>query len=223
MTTSGSIDYNLTARKLVTFAHKKLNITDSVANPSADDMRDGIEQLNMLLKSLQIKAPSLWRQTFGSVALVADTASYALSPRPFRVHEARYRDTGGRDLPMNELTRQEYVDLPLKTSTGIPTNYYVDYQRDAVTLYIWPVPAAATTETVQFTYQRRFEDVDTPDNDIDVPQETFEMLGYMLADRIAETFNIDAPKVTQRAERLLAEFLANDVEPMVRFVPERRR
>lgn len=225
MTTSGSSDFNLTARQLITFAHKKLNITARTAQPSAEDMRDGIELLNLMLKGLEAKAPSLWRQTFGSVALVANTASYTLDPQPYRLVEARYRDANWRDLPMNQLTRQEYVDLPLKASTGIPTNYYIDYQRSAATLYVWPVPAAVTTETIAYTYQRRFEDIDAAANDIDIMPEYLETLGYNLADRIAENHNkrVKRPDITTRAKELMEDLLAADREDEIRFVPERRR
>lgn len=224
MSTSGSVDFSLTARGLITFAHKKLNLTARTAQPSAEDMRDGIEMLNLMLKGLEAKAPSLWRQTFGSVAMVASQASYTLSPQPFRVHEARYRNAAGTDIPMVEMSRQDYVDIALKTATGIPTSYYVDYQRTAATLYVWPVPVDATG-TVQYTYQRKFEDVDSPDNDLDIMQEYLETIGYNLATRIAENHNkaIKRPDVMARAATLMQELLSADAEPFIRFVPDRRR
>jgi hypothetical protein len=222
MTTSGSTDYSINARELVSFALKTIGVIDSITDPSSADARDTLQAANMMLKSLQSTAPNLWRQTFGSVTLTT-ASSYTVTPRPFRIHEMRYRDTNSRDLPMYEMTREEYVELPLKTSTGIPTSFYVDYQRDVVTVYVWPVLASATTESLQFTYQRRFEDLDSLDNDIDVPQESLETLGYMLADRVMNMFGKDRPKVTARAERLFEDLKASDREPYVRFVPDRSR
>ena len=225
MTTSGSTDYNLTSRELVTFALRKLNIVNAIENPVAQDMRDSIQALNLMLKGLQLVAPNLWRQTFGNVTLLANTSSYVVTPRPFRIHEMRYRDSAGRDIPMYELTREEYVELPLKSSTGIPTSYYIDYQRSAVTVYVWPVLASISSpaETLQFTYQRVFEDIDSANNDIDIPQEYFEVVGYMLADRLAETFSIAAPAVSKRAAMLMQDAMAADRESVVRFVPDRSR
>jgi len=222
MATSGSIDYSVNARELCTFALQLIRIVSIGETASSEDMDRAKTALNMMMKTMQLQAPSLWRQTFGSVTLVASTASYVLTPKPFRVIEARYRDTSGRDLPMEEMTRQEYVDLPLKTTTGVPTSYYVDVQRAATTLYVWPVPASATTETVQYTFQRVFEDIDSLDNDLDVPQEHLETVGYQLAARLHATYGKSIPEVLAMAKYLMDMASDADREPFVRFIPERR-
>jgi len=219
MATSGSTDFNIIARELVTFALKKIGVLDSLSSASGADAKDAMTVANMMLKGLQNEAPSLWRQTFGSKTLVAATASYVLTEKPYRVHEMRYRDTSGRDLPMHELTRQEYVDIALKTAIGVPTSYYVDHQRDTVTVYVWPVPVSATTETLQYTYQRRFEDLDSLNDNIDIPQEHLETLGYLLASRLMEDHGIDNPKIDARAAMLFETLKAADRESVVRFVP----
>lgn len=222
MSTSGSIDFNLNARDLCTFALRKIRITPVFDTPSAEDMEVAREELNLMLKTLQLHAPGLWRQTDGTATLVASTGSYTLSPRPFRVHEARYRSAAGIDLPMMELSRQEYVELPLKTTTGVPTQYYVDYQRTNAIMYVWPVPASVTTETIRYTYQRVFDDIDALTNDIDVPQEHLEAVGYQLAARLQVTYGKEVKGVNEMAAMLMAEVDAADREPVVRFVPERQ-
>lgn len=223
MSTSGTITYTMTARQVVTFALKLLNITDRIENPAAEDMQSGIETLNMMLKTWQMSGPNLWRKKFGSVTLVADTGNYTLSPRPYSVEEARYRNTANVDLPMNELNREEYVELPLKTSTGVPTNFYIDRQRDSVVMYVWPVPASVTTETIQYSYQSVIEDIASPDNHIDIAQEWLETVGYNLAARLAEQFNLEKTElVTRRAEQLLAIAEANDREPFIQLRPRLR-
>lgn len=223
MATSGSIDFSLNARDIVEFALEEIRVTSSGDAVSAEDMATGIRRLNLMLKSWQSSAPSLWRQTEGSVVLTT-AASYALSPRPFRVIECRYRDTAARDLPMNELTRSEYYDLPLKTSTGIPTNYYVDYQRTAATLYVWPVMSSATTETIKYTYQRAFEDIDAATNDLDIPAEHLETVGTNLAVRLLSPFGKserDNQMLIATARGLLLDMQDADREAVVRFIPGR--
>lgn len=226
MATSGSIDFGLNVRQLCTYALEELSEVGAGQTPDADDMAKVRTRLNLMLKSWQVSGPNLWRQTEGTVTVVASTASYVLTPRPFRVIEARYRDTGGRDLPMCELTRQEYLDLALKTSTGIPTQYYVDYQRAAATMYVWPVPASVTTETVKYTYQRSPEDVVTLDEDLDIPQEYLETVGTALAVRCMPLFGKDAKDnqlLMARNAQLMAELEQADREAMIRFVPDRSR
>lgn len=222
MATSGSTDFNINAGELVTFALKLIGVIDSDETPAAEDMDDGITALNLMMKSWQIKGPHLARETFGSVSLVNATASYSLTPRPYRIIEARYRDASGRDIPMLELVRQEYVDLPLKSASGIPTQFYVDIQNDAVNLYVWPVQAAVTTETIQFTYQRRFEDVDNKINDIDIPQEWLETVAYNLAERCQPIFSTNNQRVTARAQMLLDEAMDADREAYIQLMPEYR-
>lgn len=222
MATSGSINYNMTARDVCTFALEELREVGAGQTPNADDMAQVLRRLNLMLKSWQLNGPNLWRQTVGTVSLVSSTSSYVLSPRPYRIIEARYRDANSRDLPMEQLTRAEYYELPLKTSTGIPTTFYVDYQRAAATMYVWPVPASATTETVQYTYQRIVEDLDTLENEIDIPQEYLELVGTSLAVRCLSLFAKDNVELRRRELQLLAAADQSDREQMVRFVPDRR-
>lgn len=220
MATSGSIDFSLTAREIVVMALKKLGVFD----PTADEVADGIEEMNVMLKGWQMmpQSPNLWRQTEGSVTLVASTASYTLSPKPFRVVDARYRNTSSQDLPMEELTREEYQSLPNKTSTGVPTCYYVDYQRASTVMYVWPLMAAVTTETIKYDYQRAYEDIDAPSNDVDIPSEYTDVVVYSLADRLQDQFGKSVPSVTRRAEFLVAAASAADRESVIRFIPQRR-
>lgn len=225
MATSGSTDFTLNAGKVVTYALRKIGVVAADEEPNSLDMQAGIEELNLMLKSWQMSGPHLWRQTQGSLALTADTASYAMSS-VLRVTSARFRQNS-RDLPMEVMTREEYFDLPMKTTQGIPTQYYFDTQRAAgsCTLYIWPVLASVSTETVEYTYQRRLEDIDAKTNDLDIPQEHLQTVGYNLAALLADTFQIAdavANRILQRAEMLKSESAAHDREPVIRFEPMRR-
>lgn len=223
MSTSGSIDFNMTARELVTFALRKINVCAKNEDPDADDAETARIELNTMLKGWQ-KYANLWRMTEGSVTLLNATASYALTPFPHKVISARYRDTGGNDTPLEVLTRDEYYDMPNKTGAGRPNSYYVDYQRTAATLYTWQVQATVTTETIKYTFQRKFEDVDDLANDIDVKQEHFEVVGFNLAARLADDYgraggHID--RVIQRAGMLLNDVLDDDREDYIQIIPGR--
>lgn len=223
MATSGSIDYALNARQLCTFACRKINLIGKNQAMSDDVADDAVQELNVMLKGMQ-KHDVLWARTEGSVALVAGTASYALSPVPYRVFECRL-SRSGRDIPMFEMARQEYYDLPLKTSSGVPTQWYQDRQRSTVTVYTWPVLAAGDSGTLKYTYQRMFEDIDSLNNDLDIPQEFTEVIGYLLAARLADSYGRKGPhidRVIARSEQLLMSQLDANREDFVRFVPSRR-
>jgi hypothetical protein len=222
MTTSGSIDFSLSARQVITSALQRLNLVAEHEDPSASMSSRAMREMNMMLKGWQ-KHENLWRLTEGSITLTDATASYSLSPVPHKVISARYRNSSSSDLPMEELTREEYYDIPLKTAAGTPTQFYVDYQRAAVTFYTWPVLADATTETVKYTYQRKYEDIDDLGNDIDVKAEFLEVVDYNLAARLADHYGRKGEHINRiiaRAQLLLDEALDDDREGYVQFVPD---
>lgn len=220
MATSGSTDYSVNARNIIKFAFRKLRVIASGEDPTAAQSADAVVELNLMLKAWQ-RYESLWRLTEGFITLVAADGDYTLSPQPHRVISARYRDANGNDVPMTLLTREEYFDLPSKTMSGIPTQYYVDYQRGSTVFYTWPVISSVTTETVRYTYQRKFEDIDSLDNDLDVRQEWEEVVGYNLAVRLAENHGRVGEivqRIIARAEAGLEEMQDDDREDEVRFV-----
>jgi len=187
MATSGSADYQINARQVVEQAHYLLGVQDPEEALSEAMASRGLEALNLMLKTWGA-AGRLWLQTEGSVTLLASTASYALTGVR-KVMSVR-RKTGTNYLPLTELSRQEYFDLPNPASTGTPLNWYLDTQRATKTLYVWPVPDAtvAAASTLPYTYARFIEDCDALTNDPDVPQEWFETLYYGLARRLGPRF-----------------------------------
>lgn len=225
MATSGSNDFLLNARQIVDYAYKKANIIGLGQAIDGDNMARGIRELNLMLKGWQTAGPNVWRRSTAAQTPVASTASYTLSTtKPYKIVSARYRQNG-RDLPMEELTADEYDDIPLKTSSGIPTTFYFDRQRDNGTLYIWPVPTSVTTETIQYTYQRRFEDVDNENNNLDIPQEYLHLIGYNLAASLLDDVGASdavANRIIQRAGLLLMQAKDADREAIVRFEPDWR-
>lgn len=223
MATSGSDDFNVTAQQIIDFALKKLRVVAANSTPTALQAEGAKLELNMMLKTW-MKHENLWRLEEESVTPVANTASYTLTTqKPHRVVSARWRSSSSTDQEMILLTRDEYFNLPTKTATGLPTQYYVDYQRAVPVLYVWPVPATVTTETIQLTCFRRFEDIDSLDDDLDVRQEHFEGVGYNLAKRLGITYGrAGTPTyagIVQEADLFLETLLDEDREDEVRFAP----
>jgi hypothetical protein len=224
MATSGTSTYSLNARDIITLALSKVLVQED-QDFRAADIATGLMNLNVMLKGWQLTGPNLWRQTEASLTLTAATQSYALSTKPYSISSARYRSATGIDLPMELLTRQEYFDMPLKSATGVSTQYYFDRQRDSGTLYVWPVLASVTTETIVYTYQRRFEDITALTEDVDIPQEYLNTVSYSLAELLCDDFSSDdrtAAKLARTAGMMRAAAAASDREPEYRFIPGRR-
>lgn len=225
MATSGSTDFSMNARDIITRALRLTKIVGGDETPKASELETGEEVLNLLLKSWSAQE-HLWIMTEGTQALSAATTSYVI-PAARRMVSVRRR-LSGIDTPMIELSRQEYFDLPNKSQQGLPTSWFFDPQRATRTLYVWLTPSAsiASTVTLHFTYLRVIEDIDALENDPDVPQEWLEALVYALAKRLGAEFGADdkvmAFVIAQGAELLDALTLQDQETASIYFQPARR-
>ena len=232
MATSGSIDYNETLSSIVKDALLEINAISADDTPGAPIFAHAQRKLNRILKSWQAAGFNLWRDTEGSITLVASQASYTMggtspdvSYRPLRISSIRYRDANSKDRPLTPiLSRQEYFDLPEKSASGVPTSFYYDPGRDQGTLYIWPVPSSVTIETLKLTYSRTFEDMDANANNPDIPQEWLHALVLTLAAEMCTPVFPDSPQLLAttkaRAEAAVEEARMWDRETAsIHFVP----
>lgn len=179
------------ARTLCTAALQLAGVSPVGEAPDATEMALAVAQLNWMLKAIEPE-DALWLRASQTVALAADTASFALSgpARPVRVLSARYIDANSIALPMERMTREEYDALPIKTTKGIPTTFMVERAREQMTIYVWPVLAARTTETLNLTVIREIEDVTSADDTLDLPAEWYDAILYGLADRLCDFFGV---------------------------------
>ena len=215
MATSGSTNFAQTSREIIAQALTLLQQIGMGATPPAEEAEYARVALNQMIKTWG-SAGRLWLQTEGSVTLLASTASYALTGVR-KVMSVR-RKTGTNYIPMTEMSREEYYDLPNPASSGSPLNWYFDPQRATKTLFVWQVPDAtvAAASTLAYTYARFIEDVDALDDDPDVPQEWIEALTYGLARRLAPAYGAtgkpEFAEIKEASERLYAALSSVDQE-----------
>lgn len=220
MAVSGSTDQNSTAVTILEDARRLLGIhaeEESLANHEKDT---GLRFLTMMLKDWQVD-PDLgsWLETQGTLALTA-TASFlfgsggAFTTIPFEIVAVRISKSGGNEIPMTRMSRADYFDLPNKTSTGTPTQFFYDRQRDSGTLYVWPVPADATY-TITFTYRRRIMDVDAGTDNLDLPPEWQWAVANSLAVQLIPVYGRggtpEAAQVITQADVSLSKLKAFDI------------
>lgn len=211
MSTSGTVSFNMTALELVEKAFSRLGKNSEGRSLSARMWTDGLSSLNLLLKGPLGVTEHLWTKTERSVTLIEDTASYALTPKPGRVLSVRRRLTSGdtiTDVPLAELSRQEYFDLSNKTTApSVPTGWYYDPQSTTGTLYVYPVPDedGATDNTLQLTYLRRIEDMSSTGDDLDMPQEWLDAVVWMLADSLETEYPVNDSRLAAKIERKAIE------------------
>lgn len=220
MATSGSVDYALTARQIITDALEDVGVIAIGDTPSAEDAEKARVKMNQMLKTWGTQE-KLWVRTEGSVTLLASTASYASSPVSLaRKVTAVRRRTSSVDTPLSEMSRQEWLDFPSKTAAGMPYKWYFDPQRATRTLYLAGVPDAtiAASTTLRVDYLRVIEDIDNLDDDIDAPQEWLEACSASLAARLLIPYSVHltdpvkASKIEERAVTLYSQLTADSQE-----------
>lgn len=210
MSTSGTTSYTMTALEMIEKAFHRLGKASEGEALTARMYEDGRSSLNLLIKAEGV-ADHLWLRSTQTVTLVADQAAYTLSPRPQRVLSVRRRDDHDRDIPLLELSRQEYDDLPTKTGNeSTPTSWYYDPQRTTGTLYLWPAPetSVADDNTVLVTYLRKLEDITGSTDELDMPAEWLQPMIWALADDLETEYPVNDGRLANKIEAKAAIFWA---------------
>ncbi|KKW92684.1 hypothetical protein [Sphingobium chungbukense] len=189
---------------------------------SADMFRRAKNSLNLMILSWNADE-NLWRKEQVTITPIADTAAYILNdPKPMRVTSARRKQlVGGYETPMTPWSRQEYLDMPSKTtSPSTPVNFYYDPQRDDGTLYLWPTPSSAVAPTISVIIDtlRPMFLMNAANDTLDFPQEWQQTVVYNLADVLMDKYPVNDPnvagKITARAQILFGKLKAFDNEPV---------
>lgn len=214
MPTSGVISSTMTAGEFMTLAMQEIGALGAGETPTGEEYEAMIPRLNFMLKSWQSKGCNLWRETDGSITIAANTASGTLSPRVIDVYAARVVNSPN-EIPLQRWEAGEYRQIPNKAQKGRPVAFYIDKQRDAVNMYVWPVPTTSTE--IKLDYARVIEDVVATTDNLDIPQQWIETVYMCLAARCAALFGatrVDPNTVAEIKER--AAMLETDMLDMDR-------
>ena len=221
MTVNTSTSFAMTANQIVTRAFKVLGIGTEGEALTATMYADGLENLNLLIKTLGAQ-DHLWIRTEGSITPVAGQAGYTLGtsgPKPMRIMSVR-RALDGIETPLNEMARQTYFDQPNKSvSPSIPTQFYYDPQQATGVLYLWPAPSASfvAEQTLNVSYWRRMGDIVSSSDEVDMPQEWLQTVIWNLANELETQYPVNdgrlAVKIERKAALLMQALKGFDNEP----------
>lgn len=219
-----TITWTKTAGELADMACQRVQMIGSGQSVSGHLWTVFKDHLNGFLKLLQTQGPSEYRKAQQTVTLVAGTATYTLTTRPDKVEMVLYRDANSRDRPMVRWNRNQYLLIPYKTSQGLPIQYMITRGISSTTLTLWPVPdTSAALGTLIVDYERVFNDVSSPSDALDVPQEWTDAMADVLAMRMASSFRIENPSVEtvkERAAAAMNELLGYDREESLMIIME---
>jgi hypothetical protein len=84
--------------------------------------------------------------------------------------EASYRNSSSIDTPLTKINRSTYQGLSNKTSTGQPTQYFVQRFIDKITVTLYLTPGSSEAGNfLNYYYVSRIQDAGAYTNDADVP------------------------------------------------------
>ena len=209
-TTSGTtiFDKNFAIDEIIEEAYERIGMQ----GVSGNQLRMARRSLNILFQEWGNRGLHYWQVANNSITLVADQAVYTM----FRstgdgtsdataiygvddILEASFRNSN-IDTPLTKINRSQYQALSNKTSTGTPTQYFVQRLIDRVTITLYLTPGSSEAgKFINFYYVKRIQDVGDYTNATDVPYRFVPCMASGLAFYLAQKFK---PQMVQQMKLL---------------------
>lgn len=161
MATSGSRDFNLDVAEAIEEAYERCGLTVRTGY----DARTARRSLNLMFAEWANRGLNLWTVAQQTVTLVPGTSTYTLAADVVDILEMVLR-RDNTDYDVERISRGEYLTFPDKTSTGRPSQFYLDRQIQPV-ITLWQTPNQS--DELVFYYVRRIEDADALVNTTGIP------------------------------------------------------
>ena len=214
-TTSGTaiFDKNFSIDEIIEDAYERIGLQ----GVSGNQLRTARRSLNIMFQEWANRGLHYWEVANNNITLVADQATYTM----FRstgdgtsdatavygvddVLEASFRNSNV-DTPLTKINRSNYQALSNKTSTGQPTQYFVQRFIDKVTITLYLTPGSDQAgKFINYYYVKRIQDVGDYTNATDVPYRFVPCMVSGLAFYLAQKFN---PQLVQQMKLLYEDEL----------------
>ena len=231
--------YSVNQQTLIQAAFRLIGQFNDDSPPPPTDLQNAAQALNLMIKYWMSKNYPLWCVTDLSFTVVQGQTSYLIGPnsttpglqayRVLRIPMARLQYASPTNFPLQvpliQLSRQEYDQLGQKTDQGIPNSYYYDPQltNGVLSLYLTP---NAQQNIVILTCQRPIADVINTTDSFDFPIEWLNALKWGLAEQLIPEYFVPeavAARVERNAQKYLEDNLNFDQEEAPTFfTPDRR-
>ena len=214
-TTSGTaiFDKNFSIDEIIEDAYERIGLQ----GVSGNQLRTARRSLNIMFQEWANRGLHYWEVANNNITLVADQATYTM----FRstgdgtsdatavygvddVLEASFRNSNV-DTPLTKINRSSYQALSNKTSTGQPTQYFVQRFIDKVTITLYLTPGSDQAgKFINYYYVKRIQDVGDYTNATDVPYRFVPCMVSGLAFYLSQKFN---PQLVQQMKLLYEDEL----------------
>lgn len=174
MATSGSKNFELDVSDYIEEAFERCGVEVRTGY----DLKTAKRSLNLLLADWANRGLNQWTIKQTTITCISGTADYTLDADTIDILSVVVR-RDNTDYGIERLSRDEYLNIPDKTSTGRPSQFFLDRQITPV-LKVWTTPENSTDQLI-FDRLVRIDDADTFTNTMEVPFRFYPCLAAGLA------------------------------------------
>jgi len=180
-TTSGTTTFEkgFSIADIIEEAYERIGIQ----GVSGYQLKGARRSLNIMFQEWANRGLHYWEVRNNSITLVSGQATYTMYRSTADgtssttavygvddVLEASYRNASSIDVPLTKINRSAYQALSNKTSTGQPTQYFVERFIDKITITLYLTPGSSEAGNyLNYYYTKRIQDAGDYTNDADVP------------------------------------------------------
>ena len=203
MATSSSTDFELAVDDYIEEAFERCGLEIRTGY----DLKTAKRSLNIMLAEWANRGLNQWTIEQRTQALTADDVDYTLGTDVIDVLSVVVRRSG-TDFNMSRISRDTYLSIPTKTTTGRPTQYFLDRQITP-NLKIWPAPENST-DVIHYDALTRIQDADTMQNTLEIPFRFYPCLAaglayYIALKRAPERIQLLKTSYEEEFDRAMAE------------------
>ena len=174
MAVSGSTDFELDVADYIEEAFERCGLEVRTGY----DLKTAKRSMNLMFADWANRGLNQWTIAQRTITVTASDGDYDLGADVIDILSLVIRRSG-TDYALDRVSRDEYLNIPTKTTTGRPSQYFVDRQITPV-LKLWPLPDNGT-DVIIYDALTRMDDADTYTNTAAVPFRFYPALAAGLA------------------------------------------
>jgi hypothetical protein len=178
MATSSSTNFELDVAEYIEEAFERCGLEAKTGY----DLQTARRSMNIMLAEWANRGLNQWTIEQRTQAVTANDSEYSLGTDLIDILSLVVRRSG-TDFTMTRISRDAFLNLPNKTSTGRPTQYFLDRQITP-NLKLFPTPENST-DVIVYDALTRIQDADAQVNTMEIPFRFFPCLTAGLAYYIA--------------------------------------
>ena len=203
MAVSGSTDFELDVAEYIEEAFERFGLEARTGY----DLKTAKRSLNLLFADWANRGLNQWTINQRNFTVTSGDGETSLDTDVIDILSLVVR-RDGTDYSLSRISRDEYLSIPTKTTTGRPTQFFLDRQITP-NLKLWPLPDNST-DVIVYDALTRMDDADTYINTVDMPFRFYPCLAaglayYIAMKRAPERLQILKPIYDEEINRAMDE------------------